>query len=450
MIVSLRLPLIAGTVAAVSAGAVAVAPAGHPERLAQALAAPFSAPVALTSLANPFDQLLGTLDVAQNYLFGSFYNGGDAPTPGAGEANWTLAGFDQAGGDVLNFLLAQEKPLGFNNFVGNVPNTVANASPIVQQLQINLSGYLNTGLTGLIGAGAAVSTGVWEYPAALISAAELALQGEITQAIGVLVDAVVVPATAAAGSLIAAGAEIGGAVIARLGAVIAAVPQIVTTFAGWALGGTALLAERTAGIATTWFSQLAALDLEGAWNTAVEGLLGPSGLPGLALNLAMGAGVQTGPILNPVTDIAGNFVPSLRTGVNGAVWSVQDAMTAIAPPVAQARSAAAVPAVEAAPDVPAVEAVAVAAAPAVAAELVNPRTAVAQAAEAQAGQAQTGGADTAAADAGSQPTAATAAATSAASAATTSRGSAAANRKSGVSAVRDARNPRAQRASTGD
>lgn len=343
MTASVRLPLIAGTVVALTAGAVAV-PAGHPDRLAQALASS-TAQVSLTAWHNPIDQLLGTLEVLQNYGLGSYYNGGDAPTPGAGEANWPYAGMDQTGGDLLNYALYNQIGLGYNNFVGNIPNTVANANPILQRLQINLAGYANAGISGLIGAGAAISAGVWDYPAALLDAAQLALQGQVTQAVGVLVDAVVTPASAALQSLLTAGATIGGDIIARLGAVLAAVPEIVTKFVGWAIGGTALLAEKSAGIFTTWAGKLSNMDFEGAWNTAVDGLLGPSGLPGTAMNLSIGAGVQTGPITS-AGDIATNFVPSLRTSVNSAVWSVQDAMTTSAPLPGAARAAAAVPAAE--------------------------------------------------------------------------------------------------------
>ena len=343
MSASLRLPLVAGTAVAVVAGAVAV-PAGHPERLAQALASS-TAQVSLTAWHNPVTQLLGSLEMLQNYGFGAYYNGANAPTPGAGEANWPFAGMDQTGGDLLNNLLYTQPSLGDNNFVGNFPNTTANANPLIQQLQINLSGYLNAGLSGLIGAGAAISSGVWNYPAALLNAAQLALQGQFAQALGVLVDAVVVPATAAMDSLLTAGATIGGNIIARLGAVIAAVPQIVTKFVGWAIGGTGLLAEKSAGIFTTWIGKVSSLDFEGAWNTAVDGLLGPSGLPGTAMNLSIGAGIQTGPITGP-GDIADNFVPSLRTAVNSAVWTVQGAMSTSAPLAASARSAAAAPAAE--------------------------------------------------------------------------------------------------------
>lgn len=407
MSVSLRLPLIAGTAAALTAGAVVVTPAGHPERLLEALASTSSAQVSLTAFANPFNALLATAELAQNYTLGAYYNGGDAPTAGAGEANWPYAGFDQVGGDVLNYQLYNDPALGYYNWVGTAPNNVDNASPVIRQLEVNWSSYGNAVFSGLIDAATAVSTGVWDYPAALVDAAQLALAGQFTQAIGVLIDAVVTPAAAAAQSLFDAGAYIVSNVAARLGTVIQQLPQIIRTFTGWAVGGAALLAERTASIASTWLSQLAQLDIEGAWNTAVNGWLGPEGLPGLALNLSMGAGVQTGAIVNPTTDIATNFVPSLRTATLAAVWSTAAALQTSAPGSSAARSAAATP---------------------VEAEAASPVTAVAEAA----------GSATEAAEPAAEGSAST-------TPAIESRG-AAATRKDGASSARTAHHPRAKRA----
>lgn len=329
MTVSLRRPLIAGTVAAVSAGAVAVMPAGNPDRLAQALTLSGS-DVSLAAWHNPINQLLGSLQVGQDYLFGAYYD--------SGVVNWPYAGFDQTGGELLNELLFTQPALGYYSYVGTLPDNTANAAPIQRQLQINWFDYINIGLSGLIGAGAAISTGVWDYPAALISAAELALQGDIAGAFTVLVDAVVVPATAVAESLVGAGVYIAENVLARLGAVLESLPQIITSFVGTAVGGATILATRSIDLATTWLGELASLNLEGAWNTAIDGLLGPSGLPGTVLNLLIGAGIQTGPITVP-DDIPANFVPSLRTSVLGGIWTTADALATTPPASAEARSA---------------------------------------------------------------------------------------------------------------
>lgn len=114
MLISLRSQFIAGTAAVLGAGSVAVV--GVQQQL-PALPMP-SVSVALSAFHNPIEQLLGVIEVGQDYIFGTYYNGIDAPTPGAGEANWPFAGFDQTGGDLLNYLLANEASLGFYNNVG--------------------------------------------------------------------------------------------------------------------------------------------------------------------------------------------------------------------------------------------------------------------------------------------------------------------------------------------
>lgn len=348
MLISLRSHLIAGTAAAMSAGVVVAAAPGVPV----SMHAQSAAQVTLAALSNPFDQLIATAQMAQNYLFGNYYNGGDAPTPGAGEANWTAAGFDQTGGDVLNFLLYNEIPLGYYSTVGLLPQGVINAGPVAQQLQLNLFEYINVGLSALNGALTAISSGVWNYPSALATAAQLALQGQIPQALAVLGDAIITPIVTATESLIGAGTYIVSSFVAKTIAVFAALPQVLTTFAGTAAGGAIYLTETSVSIATNWLTSLASFDLEGAWNVAVNGLLGPSGLPGAVLNLTTGSGVQTGPIQNPATDIPGNFVPSVRTSYQAGLWTIAEALAVEPAPMAatspsEARAAAGAQAVPA-------------------------------------------------------------------------------------------------------
>lgn len=346
MVVSLRSHLIAGTVAAVGAGAVALAPVAATGQYLPAVGVGSAAQIGLVAWSNPFEQLIATAEMAQNYLFATYYNGGDVPTPGAGEANWTAAGLDQTGGDVLNYLLYNEIALGYYSSVGLLPQGVINAGPVFQQLQINLFEYINIGLSGLNGALNAISSGVWNYPAALATAAELALQGQIPQAIAVLGDAIITPIVTATESLFSAGVEIATSFVTKLVAVVTSLPQIIATFAGTAAGGAVYLAQKTLSIATNWIGSLASFDLEGAWNVAVDGLLGPIGIPGAVLNLTTGAGVQTGPILNPETDIIGNFVPSVRTSYQAGLWTIAEALAvepapaaAVAVPAASASAA---------------------------------------------------------------------------------------------------------------
>lgn len=361
MLISLRSQFIAGTAAFLGASSVAVA--GVQQQL-PVLPMP-SASVALSALSNPIEQLLGVLEQGQNYIFGTYYF--DAPTPGAGELNWPFAGFDQTGGDVLNALLANEASLGFYNNVGLLAQNVTDAGPVIRQLEVNLFNYINVGISGLTGSIAALSAGVWDFPAAALEAFQLAIGGQIGEAITVLTDAVIAPITTAGEALIATGGYILTDFVAKTVAVISAIPLIAATAVTAGIGGATVLAEKTVEIATTWITKLSSGDWEGAWNTAVDGIFGPSGLPGLVLNLTTGAGVQTGPIVDPETDIPANFVPSARTVFQSGYWNVAEALTATAPAAAASpaeavsapKAAAALEAADAAVEAPAMEAPAV-------------------------------------------------------------------------------------------
>ena len=345
---TLRTHLIAGAAVVATAGAMTLAPVAAQQ---QAIHIPTVMPVSLAAFDNPFNAIIATATMAQNYVFGAYYNGGDTPTPGAGVANWTDAGFDQTGGDLLNSLLYTQTSLGYYTFVGTNAQGIWDNSPVTDQLGINISDYVNVGLDGVAGAATAISTGVWNFPSAVVDAVQLALGGDFGAAISALGAAILNPITAAGESLLAAGSYVLANVINRAGAALAVLPQILTTYAAAAAGGADLLAVKQAEVTQAVLSNLVSLNVEGAWNAAVEGLLGPTGTPGLALNLSIGAGVQTGPIESEA-DIPTNFVPSLRTAAQAATWSLQNALstgpvlpTAATERPATARKAAAVAAV---------------------------------------------------------------------------------------------------------
>jgi len=313
---TVRSQLAAGMVAAVGAAAFTTAPA-------DTAGAPSSTPVTLAAWQNPIVALLDSGEMAENYVFGGYYNVGE----GAGEENWPAAGFDQAGGDLLNVLLTQEPALGNYFDVGFLPNFAAEAYlPAVQQLQINVEDYISVVLSGLNRAARDLATGVWDLPVAVATAVQLALQGQFSEALTAITDAVIGPIISAGDTVVSAATYVLSNMVARAGAVVAALPQILTSFAGTAIGGTSVLVQKTAAIVTGVVGSLATLNVEGAWNTAVDGLLGPPGIPGTLLNLITGAGVQTGPIVNPATDIPGNFVPSVRTSLQAAQWTIRSAL----------------------------------------------------------------------------------------------------------------------------
>jgi hypothetical protein len=326
MLQTFRAPLVSGVIAAVGAAAVITAPADNADRLAAAMSVPSSAQFALTAWQNPIIALLDSGEVGEDYVFGSYFNGADAPTPGAGEANWPFAGFDQPGGDVLNYLLTQEAELGNYFYVGFLPNFTFEAYlPAVQQWQLNAEDYTDVFLSGLNLAARNLATGNWaEAGKAVLDATTYVLTNFGT----------------------------------RAQALVAVLPQILTTFAGSAIGGTKILVEKTAEIVNEVVTSLSKGDFEGAWNASVDGTLGPSGIPGTLFNLTTGAGVQTGPILNPETDIPDNYVPSARTAFQAAQWTARLALqttptTEAAPAATAAAVAGEAPTPAAVPESPA-------------------------------------------------------------------------------------------------
>lgn len=334
MLISARSHLIAGVAAVAVAGVtttVAPLPVTAPTLPFPAATA---AAVTLTALDTPLQQLLKTLNFGQRYLLGATFSD-------QGADNWWDAGFTQPGGDLLNSQLKTQPELGKYLAVGILPQQINQAQPILRQLETNISDYATNVISGLIDAGIALNAGVWGFPPALLEAAQLVLDGQFGPAFTVLTNAIIAPIAAAGSALLGTGAYVLDRVVTRIAAVVSAIPQIVSTYVAWAVGGTALLAEKTASIAGEWIDDLSQGDFGAAWNTAVQGLLGPTGLPGLALNLSIGAGVQTGPI-DSETDIAQNFVPSARTAVQGTAWTVATALATEPQPEPAAAGRAAV------------------------------------------------------------------------------------------------------------
>lgn len=350
MQISLRSQMIAGTAAFVGASAVALTPVA-PAMSLPALHAPSFAQVALAGFDSPITELLNSTVMATNYLFSS-------ADPTSSADLWPFANFGTTLGG-LPFLPASlgAAALGGYSSVGLLPQIIDDALPIISQLGYNGSDYLQVASTGLYGAAYSVSEGVWNFPGEVVTAVGELIGGDPAAAVQTLVDAVIGPVIQATSYLLISGGYIATGVINRAGALLASVPDILTGLIGTAIGIPSVLIGKTVEIASDIVTNLLSFDIEGAWNATVDGLLGPSGLPGTIINLTIGAGVQTGPISTP-SGIAENFVPSVRTAVQSLVKTIAgDLATPVATSAAAvapsaARAAAAAPeaaAVEAAP-----------------------------------------------------------------------------------------------------
>lgn len=325
--ISMRSQLIAGAAAIVGTSAIALAPVVQPTLTAATTRA---SDVALAAFANPVSELIDTGILASNLLTWSSYD----TDAGGGSFNWPYTGI----GDVINQALYNSTSLGYYSYVGLLPQLINDPAPSLQQLGVNLIGYVSDGIYWTAEAVKSISDGVWALPSQLLAATQQLIGGDFQAALTTLTTAIIAPITDAINDITTGVQGIAGSVVTNAIAVLTSVPQLVQTLAGSLVGGVQLLANKSLAIVSDFVTSLASLDVEGAWNAVVDGVVGPEGLPGLLLNLTVGPGVQTGAVASP-DDIPSNFVPSIRTAFQATQWTMADALTSGA-----ASSAAATPA----------------------------------------------------------------------------------------------------------
>jgi len=358
--ISLRSHLIAGTAAVVGASAIAMTPVMGAQLSLPSINVPTVAKVTLAGLDSPISELLGSVIVGGQLLFNTSQDVSDADL-------WGPTAFQQGGYPIFPAALETDALGGYSS-IGLLPQIIDDALPIVRQLGINGSDYLNVAVSGLSFAGVELSEGVWNAAGQLLTL-------DIPGALATLANSI-----SAAGTLaLASGAYVLGGVVARAQAVVDAVVGSLPLLVGATVAQVSLVVNKTIQVVTDTFT---ATTFEDGWNAAVDGIFGATGIPGTLLNITVGAGQQTGPIpygfdaaLLPdpsaftpgAAEIAPNYVPSVRTEVQSLVKSVANALATpdpVSPPVASvkkaARSAAAArtAAVEAAPaaEAPAAEA----------------------------------------------------------------------------------------------
>ena len=334
MQISLRSQLVAGTAAIVGASAIAMTPVMGAQLSLPSVQVPSAAAVTLTGLDSPISELLGTFELSNNYLLSGSLNP-------ALPASWPFSGFT---GVLPAALLLSPlgydpnvNPLGTYTSVGLLPQIIDDALPIISQLGYNGSDYLNVTGDALYLAGLGLSEGVW-------NAAGAALTLDFAGAI----DDLLVGINQAGTALLGAGVYVLSNVVAKAEAVINSLVAGIPTLLGVGLAQVGVVVNKVVQVVTDTF---AAATFEDGWNAAVDGIFGPSGVPGTILNLTIGAGVQT----EPITAVgpggytpAEAFIPSTRTVVQGLVKTIAADLApplpvAAAPAAAKsARSAAAV------------------------------------------------------------------------------------------------------------
>ncbi len=359
MQISLRSQLIAGTTAIVGASAIAMTPVTGAHLSLPSMQVPSSAQVAMAAFSSPLAQLSLTTLLSSTYLF----NGDANPLVAS---IWAYSGFpgsgagEQGGLPVLPAGLALTEAGGYSS-VGLIPQIIDDALPIISQLGYNGSEYLNATATSVALAGVQLGEGI-------TGAIEDLLSFDIPGAL----ESVVTAISQVGSTLLNAGGFVLTGVVNRLAAVLETTVELVPLLLGATLNQLGAVAGSVGAVVTNFVDAFSSgTPIESAWNALVDGLLGPSGIPGTLVNLTIGAGVQTGPITTlDEADIAANFAPSIRTVVQGGVKSIAGALATpvVAAAAAEAPAAAAVAEVEA----PAAVEVAEVEAPAAVAEVEAP------------------------------------------------------------------------------
>lgn len=324
MQISLRSQLVAGTAAIVGASAIAMTPVMGAQLSLPSVQVPSAAAVTLTGLDSPISELLATLELGNRYLLDGTLN----PTPANPALSpWAFAGFG-AGIPVFPTALATPEAGGYTS-VGLLPQIIDDALPIISQLGYNGSYYLNVTGDALFGAGIGLSEGIW-------NAAGAALTLDFAGAIDDLLTGINTAGTL----LLGAGVTVLANVVAKAEAVINSLVAGIPTLLGVGLAQAGVVFNKVVQVVTDTF---AAATFEDGWNAAVDGIFGPSGVPGTILNLTIGAGVQTVPItaVGPGGYTpADAFIPSTRTVVQGLVKEIAADLTVTPAPVAAAPAAA--------------------------------------------------------------------------------------------------------------
>jgi hypothetical protein len=349
MQISLRSQLIAGTAAVVGASAIAMTPVTSAHLSLPSIQTPSAVQAALVAFSSPLAQLSETVIMSSAYLFNTDLDPAEA-------ASWFYANFgDEFGVIPANFpgivpavlgqpSIANPFGTGVYSSVGLIPQIIDDALPIISQLGYNGSDYLNVTGTSVGLAGVQLGNAIVDSIAALVS---LDIPGSI--------EALLTGISEVGSTLLAAGGYVLTGVVDRLTAVVEATIGLVPTLLGATLRQIQVVGDSVGTVFNNFFNAFSGPDpIEGAWNALVDGLLGPSGIPGTLVNLTIGAGVQTGPIafsVDPAVieeEIAANFVPSTRTLIQGGVKVIADALaTPVVTSAAAVPAAAAVAAVEA-------------------------------------------------------------------------------------------------------
>lgn len=303
MQLSLRSQLIAG-VAAVGLTAVAVAPIAQPELSTSQM----SGAVNLVAVVNPVAVLLGTVDDVAFNIFDQ------ASVPPPDELYWPDAFYTPD----FSFLFAPGYWGAIPDFVNQFSNGALSA------VLSNLSGYISATSYGLTGLVSGATSAIWNTPFALVTALGYLAAGQIDQALAELQTQILGPIVQGISDVAQAVGYIVDNSIANAATVISnTIPGLLANVIGTVIGGATYVVESALATLSGVVTDLVSLQLEDAWNGAVNGLLGVDGTLGQIENLLVGVGIiedveyEEG-VVRTVT------IPSLRSDLTSASQRLGD------------------------------------------------------------------------------------------------------------------------------
>lgn len=268
MSMSLRSQMVAG-VAALSVSAVAIAPIAHPDVLPST--ARVSAVVQLSFWSNPLTAIGGVIaDVNTNLFNQGFYP--DDIWPESFEGTYLYA------------------PLN----LGVIPDLANQFStgPLVG-LANNLSGYAWAGVRSGIVLGGGVASSLFNIPGAAVTAVQQLIGGDPAAAWNTLVTEVIGPLKLGLDGAVAGVGYIADNAIENIGTVFDSfLPFLASGIVDSIVKGAGYMAQSIGATFTAIVNQLGQGNVEGAWNAAVEGLLGRNGTLGQFEKLSFGIGIQ--------------------------------------------------------------------------------------------------------------------------------------------------------------
>lgn len=294
MLTAVRPSLIAGAALAVGIGAL---PAPQPA-------------VSLTMFDSPLSELIGTALVINEDIF----NAGDV----FGDYEW-------------------------EPYQGALPEFIYTALPILSQMGFNGSFDIGTTVYGVGVAAYTLSEAVWNLPAAVATATQQAIGGDIPGAITTLTNATIGQLQTAVTSVTDALGVVASALATRFTNFVAVIPEILQGLATTTVGSVQAVLNAAVTIVTQTVGALSTGNIETAWNTVVDGLLGPVGADGTVESSIAGTieAVTIGPGLGPLGYPNGYAVPSFRMWGEKSQLQIATAIGALYPvsPAASKRSA---------------------------------------------------------------------------------------------------------------